>query len=108
MMAFDIETLDTSSQAYGDLTRQVAIKFRAVVLDWLGPDTCRAVDRANATIDPMCCATHDHCDANMAMDKAMREVGVYEDDNGAFTHAVTALWDKAWDLAKLEGFGRKQ
>jgi len=103
-MTLDIETIDPTSQAYGKITRKVADRFRAVILDWLGPDTCRAVDRTNATLGPAFCATHDHCDANMAMDKAMKDLGVYDDDDDAFTDVVTDLWDKAWDMAKKDGF----
>ena len=108
MMAVDIETLDPATQAYSNLALQVAERFRAVILEWLGPEKCVEVDQDNKSSGPLSCATHDHCDANMAMDQAMRDVGVYQDLDEAFTDAVTRLWNEAWDLARLDGFSPKR
>lgn len=86
---------------------QVADKFRSVIFDWLGAETCREVDARNKSYEPACCATHDFCDANMAMDEAMTGLGVYSDffEDGN-TEEVTALWNKAWDIARNKGFSR--
>lgn len=105
MMAVDIEKLDLTTPAYLDLVDQVADQFRAVILEWLGADICQKVDEDNQTLGPLACATQDHCDANMAMDKAMRDIGVYgEDLEGAFTDRVTDLWNTSWSLAVQKGF----
>lgn len=49
-----------------------------------------------------CCATHDHCDANMLMDEAYTEIVGHEID--LQNQDETQLWSNAWDLSKGNNF----
>ena len=54
------------------------------------------------------CATHDFCDANLAMDEAFRNLGLkgISDSETDSPEQVAAmdLWNKAWDYAKANKF----
>jgi hypothetical protein len=47
------------------------------------------------------CHSHDFCDANMAMDTAMKKLGMSTDLND---DTVLALVNAAWELAKKHNF----
>lgn len=50
--------------------------------------------------NPLVCHSHDHLDANMTMAGAVAEVlGIEPDDVDVQNVHVTALWNKAWNLA---------
>lgn len=49
-----------------------------------------------------CCASHDFCDANMPMAEAFEEVLGREIDMNS--NNDTAIWNKAWELAKAVQF----
>lgn len=74
--------------------KDVARKFAAVLEAWLSPQDFAELRRRNAAeTDANICHSHDFCDANMAMDAALRACGV---DNAA---AVDRLWTAAWEIA---------
>lgn len=62
------------------------------------------------------CHTHDFCDANMVMDKAIRACGFdpdkARDEDGEpiepFDTELTALWNEAWNLANKAEFDPKR
>lgn len=90
--------------------REVADAFKEVLRRWLTPAQLLAVDQVNGLRADGSCATHDHCDANMAMLEAVVGLtGLSEDEaadrlveGGALLDAV----NDGWILAKVEGFSR--
>lgn len=48
-----------------------------------------------------CCCSHDWCDANMAMDEAMRNLGINPlgGRGGHMSQRVTDLWNASWTAA---------
>lgn len=83
----------------------VADAFADVLRGWLTPTQLRQVRRMNrdAGPDSGCCASHDFCDADMAMLTAYCLVtGVAEDDADLDALAAEGgLFDAAWATAKL-------
>lgn len=76
----------------------LADRFAQVLRRWLTDEQWATMRRRNATIGNGLCASHDFCDANMAMDEAFtvimgREINL-EDE-----HGDNALWNSAWDIA---------
>jgi hypothetical protein len=105
------EAVSEHARLKADRAREVnlAREFSKVLREWLTPSQMAEVIRRNATpeyADGLCCASHDFCDANMAMDAALRVnyadrmTGdwVTEDDE------LRGLWNSAWDIAKSNGF----
>ncbi len=80
--------------------RQVADQFKIILRVWLTEDELSAVVAENARRDDNTCASHDYCDANMAMDEALQsfDVEISDEDD------LIELFNSAWDLAKKEGF----
>lgn len=80
----------------------LARTFIAVLRNgWLTERQMRSVVTKNRA-NPECCATHDYCDANMAMDEAFKasfgrpmDLGRDEDKD---------LWNRAWNVAKAVEF----
>ena len=78
--------------------------FIAVINEWLTPKEIRLVVRRNRiNADPLSCATHDFCDANMAMFEAY--VKTFGREPELQSDADMALMNRAWDLAKDAQFG---
>ena len=95
-----------------DLTNtRLALAFINVLREWLTADEFKEMQHLQRT-QPMAgvCHSHDHCDANMAMDAAFRNVlgrGFHmssDVEEGKCTqqdHERDFLrWDTAWELAK--------
>ena len=93
--------------------RLLAATFLTVINEWLLPTQIAEVKRRNATPEYAgtgACATHDFCDANMAMDVAFgRAMGreTFERPDGTTIldetdehEAECAIWNAAWDIAK--------
>jgi hypothetical protein len=85
-------------------TEKLAAEFVAVLAEWLTPEEFAEMQRRNVTATDLDCASHDFCDANMAMDAAFsralgREPDVMDRDDGAEGPDV-ALWNAAWSTAK--------
>src|SRR5262249_34363019 len=59
----------------------------------------RAAQRNRSELRQSSCASHDFCDANMAMDRAWRDlIGT---EINADDEEQTALWNTAWESARL-------
>lgn len=83
----------------------LARTFCRVMNEWLNPVQMDAVRERNRTThaDSTVCATHDFCDANMAMLQAWQEcTGGDEIDTN--DEAQAAVWNAAWTLAKAAEF----
>lgn len=90
----------------------VAKKFSKVLKKWLGKVKMQEVVRLNKENNDSCCASHDFCDANMAMDEAFTKVMGrsfefnFEEltEKEAQNSADTDLMNEAWDIAKANDF----
>lgn len=90
-------------------TSELAHEFSRILRDWLTEDEIEQVIERNAEVDdPAVCASHDFCDANMAMYEAFERVMGHPIDTRK--KADVAVWDKAWNMAKASDFavGRKK
>lgn len=92
-----------------DQTKALAAAFAAILKEWASPEEWVTMRRANAGYsDPTICASHDFCDANMAMDEAFDKLGIAAPgdegcEDGTSEHeAACALWNAAWAMAKKE------
>lgn len=92
-----------------DQTKALAAAFAAILKEWASPEEWVTMRRANAGYsDPTLCASHDFCDANMAMDEAFDKLGIAAPgdegcEDGTPEHeAACALWNAAWAMAKKE------
>jgi hypothetical protein len=86
----------------------LAHRFAEILKEWATPEewsTMRATNRANGPGSPVC-ASHDFCDANMAMVQAFEEVFGRPDcitdgeDKPEQAEADRLIWISAWDIAK--------
>lgn len=83
-----------------EVTR-LADALAEVLREWLSPTEWQEMRARNDTPEYAdCCASHDFCDANMAMDEAFRRAlgrppDVYDRPDGAEGPDV-ALWNAAW------------
>src|SRR5664279_2766740 len=59
--------------------QRVAIEFCKVLHQWLTADEMTEVVKRNKTYHEGICATHDSCDANMAMYEAFSNLGLKAD-----------------------------
>lgn len=88
-------------------TNALADAFAAVLAEWLTPGEFAEMRRRNATspYGDLCCASHDFCDANMAMWEAWEKTaGVppsFTDEAAPERiEAEMAVWNAAWKIAK--------
>ena len=94
-----------STSRDGDLTQRLADDFSRIIRDWLTSEELAEVLLRNRNREPGVCATHDFCDANVAMEEAFTTV-LNRDFNPASIADVT-LWSAAAELAKVSEFPRK-
>lgn len=94
---------------------KISREFVRVLREWLKPHEWKEMRKRNATISPGCCASHDFCDANMAMAEAwerhkMQPPCGLEQDATPQDHAReernARIWGNAWELA-MPRLGRK-
>ena len=79
---------------------RVSREFSKVLLHNLGHKVlCAVVDANTKERDPSVCHSHDHIDANVAMDRAMKRAGISEGSS-----REQLVWDRAWKLAKKMKF----
>lgn len=95
---------------------EVSAAFIGVLREWLTPHQLEEVRLRNvllATNPGMkdCCATHDFCDANMAMEEAFQrcglsplDTGIPDAENPLMSPEAVDVWTKVWDLAKKNQF----
>lgn len=87
--------------------RRIADEFSGLLLSEIGRAKFDDVIERNQS-DAICCASHDHCDANMVMDTAFRVVvgrgctlpSDVESDLSLASRerSDVALWNAAWNL----------
>ncbi|WLA79536.1 hypothetical protein [Bradyrhizobium elkanii] len=79
----------------------IAEAFSELMRQWLSPEEFAAMkhkNEADPTYAGKVCASHDYCDANMAMWAAFRDVMGRDIDGDS--DADCAIWNEAWDLAR--------
>lgn len=90
--------------------QKLSERFSFIIRQWLTAEQVIEVNLRNAMNrdlgDNSTCATHDFCDANMAMHQAFLDVldvdaSAEDNINNAF---VILQWSKAWDLSKANEF----
>jgi hypothetical protein len=84
-------------------TEQVARRFAALLRETLTPVEVGEVvirNRQNDYVD--CCASHDFCDANEVMARAIADVTGREVD--VQDEGQRLLWNEAWDMARGNEF----
>jgi hypothetical protein len=94
-----------SMAAQDGAAANVAIAFYTVLGEWLDRSEMRTVRERNVKhADSNICASHDFCDANMAMDEAFRRVFGAGPLDGVdqMSDAACNLWGAAWDMAKRD------
>lgn len=82
-------------------TVELAKEFAKTLQNWLGNDLKKVVARNKRTGLPDVCASHDFCDANMAMYEAFMTAFGRE---LSFESGDEELVNAAWDAAKIAGF----
>lgn len=113
------ETIDLSglaaSMGHKPDTQPAAIlaaKFAEVLRTWLTPAEMDAVVATNESRDLVArlhrkkdwsCASHDFCDANMAMEEAMHACG-HSTDGDPDEMGWNVVWNGAWEIAKRMNF----
>ena len=86
---------------YTDADIRLAHAFADILLDWLGDEKYEQMKLKNVEYGGMCCASHDYCDANMAMLEAWPTV--YRREYRFDDEADTLSWNRAWDAAHALG-----
>lgn len=90
--------------------RQVADQFKTVLREWLTADQLASVDQTNNRRADAPCATHDYCDANMAMLEALTRIYPTRTEDDLCDELcmgqteLLANVNDGWTLAKIEGF----
>jgi len=97
----------------------LAKAFAKVLREWLSNEEMHSINVANwSSTDPNVCASHDFCDANMAMDEAIQKLAPEfykaawaENDAADVSVECGPLWtrftdlsNEAWSLAKAANF----
>jgi Protein of unknown function DUF262 len=96
----DLQRLRANPDSPNGIDEQkLANRFVELLVQELGASTFQEVVEHNAAeTNPSVCHSHDFCDANMVMVVAWHEtVGRHFE---AESERQTAIWSKAWDLAK--------
>jgi hypothetical protein len=79
---------------------RIATRFAEILKNWLDPADFAAMRERNVELSPQgVCASHDYCDANMAMLEAFQDVMLreYSFDNDEDHRAMRRAWDAAHD-----------
>ena len=82
--------------------RIIGEQFLLVLGEQIGRENLAKVREENLVGPPDCCASHEYCDANMAMDEAMRDLGIpmdWDSEEG-MPQWLCDLWNESWDCAK--------
>jgi hypothetical protein len=83
---------------------ELAQEFAAALLVTIGEDALRQVIARNDAHADSACASHDFCDANEVMFRAVNQFGPWKVDEVIQDPAWCTLWGDAWALAKAEKF----
>lgn len=91
-----------------DTIKALAEAFRDVLAEWLTPEefaVMRATNASNARDGVTgICASHDYCDANIAMEVAFERIIGRESimpDEGPQGPEDQRAWDAAWSMARV-------
>lgn len=100
------DVLHTSDDWNDALVALIGERFAAVLREWLSPKDFAEMKRLNQTpaFAAGCCASHNYCDANMAMDQARRDI-LGDVDLDADNAEQVAQWNAAWDYARQHHIG---
>lgn len=86
---------------------QAARGFSYILREWLTPEEIVEANLRNKTYGEGVCASHDFCDANMAMHEAWTNLGIdpletekISEVESGMSEAMAIAWSKAWDIAK--------
>lgn len=89
-----------------DAVARLADAFRDVLQEWIGTVGMAKVRCENVALAGTgSCASHNYCDANMAMDEAMKRTfgaGPLDGPQEHMTDIAMKLWADAWDKAKAD------
>lgn len=100
MRELETKTLEENTET---LTERLAKEFSAVITEWLDPKDLKRVNELNASTEYQdFCATHNYCDANMAMDKAWNKI--LRRPFSVSSDSDTYMLNTAWAMAKLNKF----
>ena len=83
---------------------RIAERFALILRHWLNNDQWNEMVRRNTYDEAYqdgACASHDFCDANMAMAEAIHQITGREVD----IDSDNDLWNIAWDIARYESIG---
>jgi hypothetical protein len=101
---------DAQGIADAFLTHLLAIEFGRVLRQWIPENMAEVITknkRYRGAGDLGVCASHDYCDANMAMSEASDNLGLTnpsELTDSPEQQKLFALWGAAWSLAKAGNF----
>jgi hypothetical protein len=90
-----------------EIINNVAGEFSRILKEWIGTINLTEVNRRNRKKEYKgCCASHDFCDANMAMLEAFEDI-TGEDCNleDPYTHSIM---NEAWDCARIADFNHSE
>ena len=88
-----------------DQVDKIAARFAEVLRSWLNEREFKEMVRKNTTpaYGYPICASHDYCDANMAMMEAFESVvghNIIPHGDGEITEENMKIWADAWDRAR--------
>jgi hypothetical protein len=89
----------------------LARAFARRLLECVGgnPERLATIDAQNTKMPPYACASHDHCDANIAMENALQDFGMSmwsDDEESGPDQKVLDLVNAAWNVTRAKGFYR--
>lgn len=82
--------------------QHLADEFSKVLRSWFKPAEWNEMVALNATpefANGLCCASHNYCDASMAMLEALENLEISAEFDPA-RDADCRLWNEAWDIAR--------
>lgn len=80
----------------------LAKEFSKILAGWMTPEQQQTViERNKAETNASICHSHDFCDANQAINDAMKVTGIEWDGQNDFHNTLT---DAAWQIAKENSF----
>jgi hypothetical protein len=80
----------------------IGMRFAQVLREWLTDAEWLEMRRRNVEhVNDGICASHDFCDANMAMHQAFMDCGQPDPAENPQDDAVLTLWGDAWQWAQV-------
>ena len=88
-----------------DYANKIACEFSRLICQELANDLPEIIRRNNSPEYMGACSTHDFCDANEIMAESFRNAMGRDSEMDA---QDSALWNRAWDIARVAGFRMDQ